>query len=189
MRSNWKHFIFYSEIFQPGFHPAFYVSIRTFWGKILFMRKLGFMFFSAQTRRKFELLSEKFRTGCQACLQFVHRNTLKVKKLIENIYAFHVWTVKKKSGFASKIHRLCCQNCILSVHWKFLSTNRIFGNNQFSSNPENRRKMVWVEKFPAVLSKCIKHVHRSILSENECFLKALYFLYSRTWSKNHYTFC
>ena len=43
---------------------------------------------SAQWRRNIGLLSKQFRPDCQNCFQLVYGKTLKVNKLIENIYIY-----------------------------------------------------------------------------------------------------
>ena len=97
-----KTFRFLSEIFQLGFR---YCIPRVDWNGLrgnTFREKTRFFGSSAIWRKNIRLLSQLVTTGCQSCLQLVHRNTSKLKKLIENTYMLFLFGLCKKTRFCVK---------------------------------------------------------------------------------------
>ena len=89
-------FRFLSEIFQLGFC---YCILRVDWNGFrenTFREKTRYFGSSAIWWKNLRLLSQLVRTGCQTCFQLVHRNTLKLKKLIETIYMLFLFELCRK---------------------------------------------------------------------------------------------
>ena len=116
------------------------VFIKTFWGKLFLLEKLGFLILLRSWAKNFGPSFKKFSAGYQNCILYFHRNNVMERIRFFFFLNFRHWE-KIFLPFLGKIWRES-QNCFLKVHTNFFEENILSWKNRFLDFFQT-----WVETF------------------------------------------
>ena len=142
---------------------ASFVFIKTFWGKLFLLEKLGFLILLRSWAKNFGPSFKKFSAGYQNCILYFHRNNVMERIRFFFFLNFRHWE-KIFLPFLGKIWRES-QNCFLKVHTNFFEENILSWKNRFLDFFQNwvETFLIFVEFFQRRFQNCFLKVHTNFL--------------------------
>ena len=186
----------FRQTFGRVVKTAFYLSIRTVWGKTIFWRTYVLFILLGHWAKTFWPFFSNFFEGFSNCIPHVHRNSFRKNIFFKNLCFFKSLRSLSNniSAFFSKSCRRGCQKCFLLVHRKSLRKNTFLKNVctfVFFIILGFWAKTLWAffwKNFRRVCQNCILHLPRNSLRKNNVLKNLGFSYYFRTLSKHFLAF-